>query len=465
MNSQDLKPYDLIAAHLPFTLYPFQEEVVNGLAPLRRAGYYLDMGLGKTIASIASALYKLKLGADQVIVLMPPILIPGWARVLGTVKQVTHLAYRGTPAERRAFKLDKDFILMSYQIFKKDFDRITMETEGRKLVVIADEAAALKNVGSDNHQKFVRFTVGQDIELLTGTPLSTPIDGYAYCKMVAPGTYRNLHHFENVHVADRDFFNTVTEWKNLDILAHNMKINARRILKEEVLKDLPPITHTPLYYDLAADHYKLYKRLAEEQLLRLQDGGKIDATTPQTLYHALGQIINNYDYFSGDPSKESAALEVIDELMEELAGKKLIIFTNYRLTNRMLQDKLQKYNAVAVYGGVSAANQASALTTFISDPKCRIIQLQVLAGGQGIDGLQHVCNDILFLEIPTVPAWFHQAAARAHRVGQSKPVHVRVAVAEGTCNVRQFNDLMNKDALVGKVMPNIKDLRNSVFGD
>ncbi len=464
MNPQDINPYSITQPYLPFNLYDFQVSVHNELAPLRRAGYYLDMGLGKSITSTASALWKLAQGADQVLVLMPPILIPGWARLLAKIKEVTCLAYRGTPAERRAMKLDKDFILMSYQIFKKDFERLAEELSHKRLVIIADEADALKNVGSDNHRKFNTFSVGHDIMLLTGTPLSTPVDGYAFIKMVAPGTYRNMNHFYNVHVAQRDFFNNITAWQNLDILKRNMTINAKRILKEEVLKELPGITHTPLYYDLAPDHYKLYMRLANEHLLRLEEGGKIDATTPQALYHALGQIVSNYDYFSGDPSNESQNIELIHELMTELGDKKLIVFTNYRITNRMLQVRLARYNPVAVFGDVSRKEQEAALQTFINDPKCRLIQLQVRAGGVGIDGLQHVCSDVLFLEIPPVPAWFHQAAARAHRVGQENPVHVRIAVAEGTCNVRQFNDLMNKDELVGKVMPNIRDLRDSVFG-
>lgn len=464
MNLTDLSPYDMVKGHLPFDLYPFQVETVNELALLPRAGYYLDMGLGKSVTSIASALYKLKMGCEKVIVLMPPILIPGWARVLGKVKDVTALAYRGSPAERKQMRFDADFILMSYQILKRDFERIQQELGGLRIVIIADEATALKSISSDNHRKFMEMAPGNDIMLLTGSPLSTPIDAYAYCKIVAPGCYRNLHHFENLHVAERDFFKNVTAWCNLELLAENMTINARRILKEDVLKDLPPLTHTPLYYDLAPDHYKLYTKLANEQLLRLENGGKIDATTPQSLYHALGQVITNYAHFSGDPDKVSAALELVDEIMAELGDKKLILFTNYRMTNRMLMERLKPYNAVAVFGDVSRSEQDKALARFVSDPKCRLIQLQIQAGGFGLDGLQHVCSDVLFLEIPTVPMWFHQACARAHRVGQQNPVHVRVAIAERTCNVRQFNQLMTQDELIGRVIPNVKDLRDSMFG-
>ncbi|MDR0576175.1 MAG: hypothetical protein LBI87_01215 [Candidatus Accumulibacter sp.] len=47
---------------LPFDLYPFQERTIDTLAPLVRAGYYPDMGLGKTVMSTVSALYKTLMG-------------------------------------------------------------------------------------------------------------------------------------------------------------------------------------------------------------------------------------------------------------------------------------------------------------------------------------------------------------------------------------------------------------------
>lgn len=459
-------PYEVVKASytLPFDLYPFQIDSINELAYRPAAGYYLDVGLGKSITSTVAALYKLMNGADIVIVLMPPILITGWLRFLARIPEVSAMAYRGTPAERKALRFDKQFVCMSYQIFKKDYERIASDLTGKRVVIVADEATAIKNPSSDNHKKLYNFLVGHDVMLLTGTPLSKPEDAYAYCKIIAPGTYRSFQHWKNLHCDEVDFFGNIVSYRNLDMLAENMKINAVRILKEDVLKDLPSITHTALYYDLAPDHQRLYEKLADEQLLKLENGGKIDATTAQALYHALGQIVTNYDHFSGNPSAVSGALELVDEVLEELGGKKLLVFTNYRMTNRTLTKYLAKYNARVIFGETPESQRQQSLDTFVSDDSCRCLVLQTTSGGFGIDGLQSVARDVLFLEIPPVPAWFHQAAARLHRVGQRSNVHVRIAVAQRTCNVRQFNQLMSKDALVGRVLPNIKDLRDAIHG-
>jgi len=461
-------PYEVVKSHftLPFELYPFQQDIVNVLSPLPRAGYYAQPGTGKTAMSTASALYKKLKGTSEVaVVTMPPILIKTWARWLARIPGIKVTQYLGTPKARAAIKLDGDFILMSIQIFKIDHVRIMAELGHKPRVLIVDEATAIKSVASDNYKKTREFADDQELMLLTGTPLSSPADAYAYCKLIAPTIYRNLRTFENVHVEERDFFNKPTKWQNLDLLADNMRVNAVRVYKRDVLKDLPPITYTPIFYDLSPDHARLYKRLADDQVLKLKDGGKIDATQATALYHALQQIIINFDVFAQDDTLLSAGYDIIEEVMDEIAGGKLVIFASYRMTNRGLVKRLAKYNAVAAYGDLTSVQQARNIEQFISDPACRILIAQPISAGYGVDGLQAVCSDALFLEEPVVPRDFEQACDRLSREGQRHGVNVRIAIALKTCQVRLHNNLLAKDALVNSVQGSYQDLRDAIFGN
>ena len=461
-----VQPYERVKRHytLPFTARTYQEQTINELAVLDRAGYYLDTGTGKTFCSTVSALYKRTMGAHHVLVIMPPILITGWARFLKSIPEVSVTTYRGTPAQRKKLPLAGDFILMSMQIFKKDYERLCSELDHKSLVVIVDEATSVKNVASDNYKKVRDFTVGQHLMLLTGTPLSTPLDGYAFIKQVAPTVYRNLHQFENIHVAERDFFGTVTAWKNLELLADNLKVNSVRLLKTDVLQDLPSISYDPVFYELDAAHYRLYKTLAEEQLLPLKDGGKIDATVEQALHHALQQIVCNYDYFADDPSCVSNTIELVKELVEELGDKKLLVFANYRMTNRKLIELLKPYGAVGAFGDLTTTQQRKNIDHFIDSSSCRILVAQPTSAGYGVDGLQHVCQETLFVELPSIPRDFHQAVARLWREGQKEKVTVRIAVAERTLQVRKLKQMLAKDELVSKVQKSYADLRKEIFG-
>lgn len=464
-----MKPYELVRSRFgtPFDLYPFQQKAVNELSHLQNSALYFDQGTGKTDTSIHIALHKFLSGsADHCIVLMPPILIDGWLRSIGRYQGVTAQAYRGTPKQRKEIKLGStDFTLMSYNIFRQEVDYIQKELKHKKVMVIADEATAIKNIQSQTHKKFEYFTKGRHRILLTGTPLSNPGDGYAYIKIVAPGVYRNHRQFENVHVAARDFmYGHVIEWRHLELLAENMKINAHRVLRFDVIKELPEVIYTPTPYRLDAAHYRLYKKLAEEQLLLLDDGGKIDATQSSRLYNALQQLVVNYGYFASDESKRSASFDVIDAVVDELEGKKLIVSANYRMSNESIFRHLAQYNPRVIYGGNTASQNSKAVEDFKADPTVRILVMQPTSGGYGIDGLQMVCNDVLFIESPVVPREFHQLVARVHRNGQTQPVNVRIAYAIDTIQVLLHNRLLGKDELINTLVRGPEDLRKALYG-
>lgn len=461
-----MKPYDIVKdwLKLPWDLYEFQENTVNDLAPLPGAGYYMDTGIGKTPTSIVAALYKLRVGeVEHVVCLMPPILTVNWARNIAKIPGVTYVEYKGTPKKRAAIDLDANFILMGYQIFKRDYDYLVEKIGGRKIAIICDEAQALKNVASQTFKSVRDFALTNHILLLTGTPLSDPEDVYAYTRLVAPSVYRNLHQFHNIHVLKRDFFDKPCEWANLDLLRENLMVNSVRILKRDVLKDLPPVTYEEMNYDLAPKHLALYNELAEQQLKLLPSGDKIDLTQATALFHALGQIPANAEHFSGG-EVESTILDVIDELMDELGDKKLVIFTTYKMTTKRVTDHCQKYGAVSIWSAISPAQKQKNIDTFVQDAQCRMIVMNWQAGGAGIDNLQHVCADMLFLELPFKASHFHQAVARLDRSGQQLPVNVRIAIAEKTAQWGVYQMVLENDSLINCCVRGMKDLKDVIHG-
>jgi len=477
----DLPPYALIRQHfeLPPTVEDrqFQIEAVNRLAPLSRSGWWAEVGTGKTLMATASVLYKkLQQPGIPCIVLMPPILLRQWRRWLESItnrytgRPLSVLEYRGTPKQRQALDLGAEFILMSIQVFKNDYDHLLAKLAREPLVMIVDEATSVKNVGSQNYRRVRDFTTGHDLLLLTGTPLSHPGDAYAYVKLISPGVYRNQRHFEALHVENRDFFGNVTEWANLELLRENLLLNSVRILKEEALPYLKHPVYIPIRYELEPEHQALYRKLADEQLLILEDGGKIDATTTAKLYNCLQQIICNPGHFSGDPNMRSAAHELLDQTLDELSaddpvnGEKLLVFANYNMTNRGLVEYLKPYNVVAAYGEVPVKRQIENIERFKTDPECRVAVLHPISAGQGTDGLQTVCSNSIFMEMPIVPKNFTQAVGRTYRDGQKAPAMVRMPIAEGTIQVRLHSQLLDTDELVNKVQGGFKDLREAIYG-
>ncbi len=469
-----MTPYELVCSKFkfPFNLYPFQQVGCNDLADLPRQALYMDPGTGKTATSTHIALYKMvRYGYDTTLVLGPPLLVDMWSKWLSLIKcsegdPLNVTVYQGTPKERAKIQLGRGFIVMSLDIFKRDFQRISAALSDRNVVLIVDECQSLKDISTANHKSVHDFLHGDNREFigLTGTPISTPIDAYAHCKLRAPGLYRNMKHFENVHVESWDIWRKPEKFMNLELLASNMKVNAVRVLKEEVLSQLPPATYQPMYYKLAPAHQKLYEKIAEEQLVKLEQGGKLDLTSAGALRHALEQIVMNPAHFAQDESLEPNGWQILEEVMGQLGDKKLICFANYRMTNRNLVAKYkQKYGAVAVYGDVPNKEKSANIARFISDPACRLLIGEPRALGVGVDGAQHVCSDVLYLEMPGA-VLLNQSMSRVYRDGQKSAVTVRVAVAEGTLQPRRYKNLLENDELITVVAGGWKSLRDYIYG-
>lgn len=449
-----------------FTLAPKQREAIETCSLWQRLANFSEVGCGKTVMATGTSLIK---GCDTTLVTVPPILIPQWVEWLRGF-QMPVVRYKGTPTQRKAMTLaGQRWIVMSHAIFRDDFQRVYAELSGTpRLEIIVDEAQAVKNASSVLYKSVIKLGAGHDIQLLTGTPTNKPADGYAYCKIKTPEVYRSQGHFENVHIAERDFFGSPTKYQNLELLASNLALQTVRFTKEEVFGyDLQPI-FDPKPYDLDPKHLKLYDQLVEEQLLLLPDGGKIDATTATKLYHASQQIVCNWSTFSGNDKDRSAIYDMVDEVIEETqcldpAHSKLIIWTHYKMTSRSMLAYLNQRWADSTVAAYSEVNSDRSIERFMKDATCRILVAQPSSAGMGLNPA-HLCSEVLFVEASTMPMQIRQAIGRVDRKGQRVRPTIRFASAVGTIQKYLYSRLSSNDDMVMQI-ENLRDsLRTALKG-
>lgn len=469
-----MTPWELVTSHYqfpeklgsePFVPAPLQIDVINELAPKSNAGIYLDMGTGKTFVSTACALYHRVTSGCRTVVIMPPYLISQWAAWLATINpKLTVTEYRGTPKKRQELSLDADFVLVGVQIFKKDYTRFTQAYRNSQYCVLVDEATFVSNINSQNHDMVYDFSLGHPVYLITGTPINNPMDAYGMIKFTAPGTYRSKRQFENEHIEEYDFYGKPKLWRDLPRLKENLAKNTRRVLYADMYSGVVTPLYDHIQYDLDGDHYRLYRQLAHENLLVSEDGGKVDATSANKLLHALGQIVCNYGHFAGDPSLTCTPVELVRSTVRELGDSKLVVFAHYRMTVRNLTKALEEYGAVAINSEVSREQQQASLERFLRDPGCRVIVVQYISGGKGLDGMQHVSHTALCIEPCAQPRDFHQAIARVQRKGQKKRVHVILPTARFTLQRDSFKALIKGDSLMTQVVRSSVDLKAEIMG-
>lgn len=446
---------------LPWELAPLQKQDILEAMNYDRVGWYYEVGTGKTACSTVTALAW---GCNRIYVVVPPIIIPQWIAWLRSIKQDDIGVFRGP--RRTDADLNHKWVLMSHRNYTDSFKMI-YGNSCKNFCIIIDEAQWLKNPASLLFKYTKQLSFGQKLQLLTGTRTSKPEDSYAYCKLI-PELYRSMGQWRNLHVAEEDFFGKATKYRDLDVVANNMKIQTFTRTKKEMFGyDLTPI-YTVIPYELAKPHEKLYNQLAEEQLLLLSNGKKIDATNANTLAHALQQIVCNWDKFSGEP-KRSAIFDVIDEVISETecldpSRSKLVIWTHYVATSTAIVAYLKaQHGEASIAAAYGKVNSAKGVKSFETDPACRILVAQPSSCGVGAE-FQFVCSETLFVEIATTPMAARQAIGRLDRKHQTTRPNVRLAQAQRTVQKRLFEKLLSNDDLIAGIEQTEISLRGLIFG-
>jgi hypothetical protein len=448
-----------------FTLSPLQVEDVNEFSQLNVSGNFYAVGGGKTVVSTAVSLMR---GHDFTIVAVPPILITPWVRWLNKVSSKV-VTYRGNPKERREIEISgARWVVVSHSLYRIDYARLKLEFRRRNHAeVILDEAHALKNIESKLFGNIQAMTLGESLQMLTGTPISKPLDAYAYITLKTPELYRSYGQFENMYVAEKDFFKKPIAYQHLNLMARDFALQTITRSKLQLHGYNNPPNFPDCTYELSNEHSDLYEKLVDEQMLKFDNGEKIDASTATRLHHALQQIVANFEHFSNDPKKRSTTFDLLDLTIEqtrcnELDASKLIVWTNYKMTSgRVTEYLLNKgYRAVAAYGGSNAEKSVEA---FMHDPNTRILVAQYQSAGAGLNP-QEVCWESLFFELTTVPIYMRQALGRIDRMGQKNIPTQRIGVALGTIQERLLEHLLRNDDCAVQVEVTKESLRKSLLG-
>ena len=219
-----MSAYTTVLRHyrFPFEFREDQIEDVCMLAPAARSGIFNDPGLGKTAVATAICFYKGIYGdIDQVLCLLPPILIDQWEEWLKNWPDISVQRYLGPPARRKKIDLEGDFILSTVGLFKNDFDRIMSHFNLRKTALLIDEATCIRQPDTGNFRAVRDFVDLPDKHLLmlTGTPLGAhPATAYGYIALKSPDLYGSYRRFKLIHVTREDQFDTPCAFQNLDLL-------------------------------------------------------------------------------------------------------------------------------------------------------------------------------------------------------------------------------------------------------
>jgi superfamily II DNA or RNA helicase len=425
---------ELPVAELPSdfsgSLRPYQQRGVDWLAFLRRAGLggvlADDMGLGKTV----QALMVVRPG-EKTLVVCPTSVLPNWQVELARFRpELKVCAFHGSGR-----KLDPtaDVVLTTYALLRLDAERLA--SPGRRWnLVIVDEAQTIKN--PDSQIARAAYALESDTRLaLTGTPVENRLEELwsilHFCNRGLLGGRRDFE--ERFARPISDGVAGVGEE-----LRRKIKPFVLRRHKQEVAPELPPRSEAVLRVALDDRERALYDTVRAatqaDLVAMLAEGGGVMKALEALL--RLRQAACHPALLPGQEARTSSKLERLVEALEvaALEGHKALVFSQWTSLLDLIEPRLQASNLSFVRLDGSTRDRGEVVARFQADEGPPVMLISLKAGGVG---LNLTAADHVFLCDPWWnPAVEAQAADRAHRIGQDKPVMVYRLVATDTVEER-----------------------------
>jgi superfamily II DNA or RNA helicase len=421
-------PAAALPADLDATLRPYQRRGVDWLAFLRRAGLggilADDMGLGKTLQALA-----VMAAGEKSLVVCPTSVLPNWQSELGRFRPGLRVsAYHGSG---RKLEPEADVVLTTYAILRLDAERLA---EKRWNLVVLDEAQAIKN--PDSQVARAAYNLQADLRLaLTGTPVENRLD-----------ELWSLVHFTNRGLLggrgefDERFARPVAE--GISGAAAELRRRIRpfvlRRLKSEVAPELPPRTEAVMRVALDEREREVYDAVRAatraDVMALLGEGGNVMKALEALL--RLRQAACHPALLPGQEARTSSKVEGLVEALETLAdeGHKALVFSQWTSLLDLVEPRLQAAGLGFTRLDGSTRDRAEVVSRFQGEGGPPVMLISLKAGGVG---LNLTAADHVFLCDPWWnPAVEAQAADRAHRIGQDRPVLVYRLVAIGTVEER-----------------------------
>jgi SNF2 family DNA or RNA helicase len=384
-----------------------------------------DMGLGKTIQTLCAL-------RGRTLVVAPTSVLHNWAAEIEKFRPSLSVnIYHGAS---RTLDPDADVTLTTYAILRLDVDLLIDQSWE---TVVIDEAQAIKNPESQVARAAYRFESPFKIAL-TGTPVENRVDDlWSQFHFLNPGLLFGRSEFQDRFVKPI----AAGDEQAAAALRERIRPFVLRRLKQDVASELPPRTDVVLRCELDKDERRVYDavRAATQEQVVSQLGSGANVMKILEALLRLRQAACHPALVPGQAevgakisSKIGLLLETLDEAIAE--GHKALVFSQWTSLLDLVAPHLQASGFDHVRLDGSTRNRGSVVDRFQDPDGPPVMLISLRAGGTG---LNLTAADHVFLLDPWWnPAVEDQAADRAHRIGQDKPVLVHRLVARDTVEER-----------------------------
>jgi SNF2 family DNA or RNA helicase len=491
------------------TLLPYQEEAVDKMCARGKMLVAYDLGLGKTVLTIA-AIERIRSSQAQPFVTLVVCLSSLKYQWASQIKRFTDganvLVVDGTPKQRQnqySTMGENDYVIMNYEQVVKDWGLLH---KFRFTAVVIDEATAIKSFKS-KRSKIIKHLEGDYKFALTGTPVENgkAEELFSIMQFVDSKVLGSYPSFEAKYIV-RNYFGGVDRYKNLEQL--NSRLSAACVRKRQKDPDVSPYLPTtimaePILVPLDSASKKLYNSISTELLADLDeaaywmdqgfnifanyipDDGPLDelrgrimpkllamrqlCSHPGLLDTSANLFINSRLGTEGSSyaadlklsdrlpkNIKTPKLDVLKETVDNFLGldpnNKVVIFSSFVNMTNIITAELSEYKAVVYNGTMNAKEKENAKVNFQTDPSIRVL-VSSDAGGYGVDLPQ--ANLLINYDLPWNAGLALQRNGRIQRASSTwEKVVIQDILIAGSIEERQYEMLQQKMSVANAIVDN-----------
>ena len=453
--------------------YPYQLQGIARGLQLKRFINGDDMGLGKSLESIATIN---KADAFPCLVICPNVVKINWQREWHKFTDKKAMVLTDSVRDSWPFfwqtGMNQVFIV-NYESLRKYFVRRITKAEKWTLKdvefhntiklfksVIIDESHKVKSTATQQTKFCKGIASGKEyIILLTGTPVvNKPKDLVAQLgimdRMIDMGGWKGfmLRYCSGPNQASNLKELNYRLWKHCFFRREKSKVLTQ--LPDKVRQIVScEITNRKEYMDAERDLIDYLKRYKEA------DDEKIQKSLKGEVMVRIGIL--------KDITARGKLKEVIDFVKDfRENGKKIILFCNlHEIVDRLM---IAFPSAVCVTGRQNMQEKQASVDTFQKNPKTDVIICSIKAASAGIT--LTAASDVAFIELPWTYADCDQAESRAHRIGQKDSVNCYYLLGRRTIDQKLYRIIEEKkhisNAVLGaedNIQTNIVDMMANLF--
>lgn len=405
---------------------PFQREAIEQIITRKKILLADEPGLGKTIQAIGAINNTPNI--NRVLIVCPASVKLNWERELQiwlTKFYNINILYGKAPVELTS----PEIIIVNYDILYCHRDYLLRHTWD---LLVADECQYLAYLTSKRVGVFSGLGAN-NILCMSATPADKVIKLWPVLTKLIPKVFNDYRKFlfrycdatrRLIYYRDKNGTKRTRIILDKNGASHTQELNKIlrdkvliRRFRKDVLDQVPKVQRQiiPFYVDTSFERMKLAELKCPDEVL----------TSEEQLQSYYGEVKAAIRKKCG-----IAKLPLIIDFLKGIQHK--VVVSAY---HREVLEKLHKTfsNSLLIYGGQTSKTKELIKDTFTNSKTHDILFIQSQAGGVGIDGLQKVCNHIVFAEIDWSSDIMEQNEGRLDRIGQeANSILVQYLVADGS---------------------------------